>query len=278
MIWVSGWGSIEERYAHEEEMRDFQQRSDALELMSPGSRSRRLEGVRETEYERIQDQRVFTDSRLLKIKSIRRRQLERLGSFLDILDILIKHTTNPMGEARERNHAATAWRRQFFLYLAVAKREIMGQWDDVVVLYEVACRSQRVISVREGFRSRWTLNQVCVSLSRNEGLKDKIPFVHCISVGELICPLVEAFLGDNSVPNKQRNLQNAQRHDPTIFRACGSLHYLWKDQLRCRYVSYLSEQSREEKHKACEEALKSRSISLRRMFARTLAALPIDSA
>ena len=35
MIWASRWRSIEERHAREDEMHDFQQRFDAMDLTGP---------------------------------------------------------------------------------------------------------------------------------------------------------------------------------------------------------------------------------------------------
>jgi hypothetical protein len=180
MIWVSKWKSIEERYAHEEEMRDFQSRFDLHELLSPNRRDRRREGIRENERCRLQDHEVYGERRLLKIKEVRGKQLERIHHFLDILEILIRHLTNPLGEVHARTAAAQPLRRQLFLYLAVAKRETLQQWDDTAALYDVASRCQKIRGLRDGYKGRWGLSEICVTKPRHED-EDKL----CVgSLGE----------------------------------------------------------------------------------------------
>ena len=76
-------------------MRDFQQRYDAMDLIGPNRKDRRLEEVRENERDRIRDHNVFGERRLLKLKNVRGKQLERIHHFLDILEILTRHITHP---------------------------------------------------------------------------------------------------------------------------------------------------------------------------------------
>jgi len=147
--------------------------------------------------------------------------------------------------------------------LAVAKRETRQQWEDVAELYDVANRNQRIRGLRDGQKIRWRLNEVCVSLSRRTGMKEKTGFVLGISASELIISFIDDFLGYETNDETKRAITRSRgRHRTFTTPHC----YIWSSQIKRRYACYLREESHDEQYKKCQKALKVKWLTKPRSY------------